>query len=307
MSNMELKDKYVVNDTKDFSTSSKRPQTSYYTEIDVRNELGELLFRRHNVILLSGRRFTLEKIFNVTPDPSSILTLDQILAERPNITSGVRYQPKYDIEWTTNNGEGPIRYQCVCLFGVGNGGAGLELGDVANPTARECNLYNIVPMRYVKDSTSDEEIKASNKYFMRMKDEDGGIGFYLKKIENTTIKIIDGSGAKYEPKDSYNTSPYLSNETSYALTDDVDAYVEMQLKIDTDDIREWFEENEKIPYINELALYIGYQDPSIPSNGEEDYWVDDYYGVEAFSKLTFNNEALVEESKELNIVYRIYI
>ena len=87
MSDMELRDKYSVNDTKDFS-NSKRPQTSYYTEIDVRNELGELLFRRHNVILLSGRRFTLEKLFNVTPNRTKILTLDQILASRPNITSG---------------------------------------------------------------------------------------------------------------------------------------------------------------------------------------------------------------------------
>ena len=305
MSDMELRDKNSVNDTKDFS-NSKRPQTSYYTEIDVRNELGELLFRRHNVILLSGRRFTLEKLFNVTPNRTKILTLDQILASRPNITSGSKAVPNYDAEWITNNGKGPIRSQCVCLFGVGNGGAGVEIGDVANPAAKESNLYNIIPMRYVKSSIEDQEIKATGKYYMRMKDDNGGIGYYLKRFEaEPTIRIMTGA-TEYVPEDSLNDSPYISNETSYALTDDVDAYVEMQLKIDTDDIREWFEENDKIPYINELALYIGYQDPSLPSE-DDDHWDKDYYGVEAFSKLTFNNEVMVEESKELNIIYRIYI
>lgn len=314
MSIMELNDKYTVKDTKDF-LNSKRPQTSLYTEVDVRNELGELLFRRHNVILLSGRRFTLEKLFNITPSESKILTLDQILVGKGNMTSTAREIPEYGSEtWEKEHGGGPVGSQCVCLFGVGKGGAGDRIGDVWPAAAKGSNLYDIVPMRYVFTPEEDQAIKDDGMYYMRMVDSDGGIGYYLKRFESKpTIKIIAG-GQDYVPSDVDNTPPYISNESSYMLTDDVDAYVEMTLKINTNDVREWFEAidaDNPVPYINELALYIGYQniDPKYKYHGDQvkpDQW-SDYYGVEAFSKLTFNNEILAEDSKELNIIYRIYI
>ena len=61
--------------------SSKRPMCFYHTEVECRNELGELLFKKHNTILMGGRRFTLEKLFNVTSTSSRVVLKNGTLVE----------------------------------------------------------------------------------------------------------------------------------------------------------------------------------------------------------------------------------
>ena len=74
----------------------------------------------------------------------------------------------------------------------------------------------------------------------------------------------------------------------------------MTLKINKNDIKEWFELNGNIEQtrINTLGLFTGVKSPL--GDGTEDY-----KQVMLFSKLNFHNEMLVS-SKELTIIYRIY-
>lgn len=292
-------------DTMKDSINDKKPKSMYHTEVECTNEFGEVLFKKSNIILLGGRRFTLEKLFNITPKDTGRLTLNKILADLKGQSAIA--EESYDQEFTSKHGAGPRKEQCVCLFGVGNGGSAMEFGSLANPVAKESNLYNILPMRYVEEEHKDD-VEETRKYYMHfvntLADGSKRHAYYLKKFEETpTIKLVVDNGVEYSPVNADNNPNYGNSTNSYVLTDDVDAYIEIKLKISSDDIREYFDETEGIESsrINELALYFGY-----PASDDTDVWVD-YIGVEAFSKLTFNNEPLTEESKELNIVYRIYI
>lgn len=264
---------------------NKKPKCYYHTDVECRNELGELLFKKSNVILMGGRRFTLEKLFNIRKNGK--LTLNELL--------GVN-QAEDEVV-----GDGPRREQAICLFGVGNGGSGITFGSTIDPKAKETNLYGLVPMRYV-DATNDLDGDTKNKYYMRKEMPNGKIAYYLKKFETDPVIYMRYGDVDYAPNPEDNIP--TTNSTNIITSDEVDTYVEISLKISAEDVREWFNESGEleVAYINELALYFGYQD----SKPTEETWAD-YLGVEAFSKLTFNNEPLDDESKELNIIYRIYI
>jgi hypothetical protein len=285
MSELILNDGIHTKDEKKIASSKKKKSGSYYhTEVEFKNELGEVLFKKSNIILVNGRRFTLEKLFNVTPASGESITLNQLFQINEN-------QP-------TLNGSGPRREKAVCLFGVGRGGSNLTFGSVINPAAREYNLYDMVPLRYVdanNDLTPDEQAK----YYLRVP-TGNYVAYYLKKFEVEPVIVMKIGDQDYVPQLSDNTP---TDPNSMSTPDDVDCYVELQLKISADDVREYFIATEGLEQarINELSLYSGYQ----PANNDG-VWVD-FLDIEGFSKLTFNNEPLDDETKELNIIYRIYI
>jgi hypothetical protein len=273
-------------DEKKISSGRARKSGSFYdTEVEFRNELGEMLFKKSNIILVGGRRFTLEKLFNITPNDNQRITLNNLFnvnESEPELT-----------------GVGPRREKVVCLFGVGRGGSNLTFGSVKNPNAREYNLYDMVPMRYV-DEDSDLTQEEKNKYYLRVQEGDK-IAYYLKKFELTPRIVMRVGDQEYVPDLSDNNPVDTAGEL--IESEDVDCYVELQLKISADDVREFFRDTEGLEQarINELSLYTAYQ----PEHAAG-VWTD-FLGIEAFSKLTFNNEPLDDATKELNIIYRIYI
>lgn len=192
----------------------------------------------------------------------------------------------------------------MCLFGVGTGGSGATLGSVANPSAKESNLYNIVPMRYVEDEK--ELMVPGSKYYMH-KEIDGMHAFYLKRFEQQPVIKLMVNGMPAVLNNADNSQPTYGNSAeTYDLTADIETYIELQLTIGKEDVREYFQhitdngaDSSEHARINELALYLGYHD------GDEAW--SDYKEVEAFSKLTFNNESLADDTKVINIIYRIYI
>ena len=289
---MDFRDGLNINDTID-----RKPKSMYHTEVIATNELGEILFEKSNTILIGGRRFTLEKLFNITCRPRK--TLNRLLGLS---SAEVESSPNSNVE----SAIGPNKISSICLFGVGNGGSGASLGSVANPNVNEVNLYNLIPMRYVE---STEEIMVPNsKYFMH-KEENGMHAFYLKRFEHEPQIKLMINGREATNDDLVTLQPNFGDSAeTYEISNEIEAYIELQLKIGVDDVREYYDyltEGQsdvgtvEHPRINELALYFGYHDG-------DDTW-SDYQEVEAFSKLTFNNESLADHTKEINIIYRIYI
>lgn len=249
----------------------------FHTEVECINEFGEVLFKKSNIILTGGRRFTLEKLFNVTN--TARLTLNEILGV--NVTSP-----------TDNNG--PRQDKMVCLFGIGNGGSGQALGDVYAPKNNESNLYNLLPFRLVNNEL---DTATRLKYYMR-REQGGQIAYYLKRFENEPALRMRQGDVNFVPSNQYNTPPTLSGNS--LGHDSVDTYVEMELKIDVQDVVESLQTMDgRSAYINELGLYLGVQ--TATGTG----WRE-YSEVECFSKLTFNPIFLDEFSTELTIYYRIY-
>ena len=82
----------------------------------------------------------------------------------------------------------------------------------------------------------------------------------------------------------------------------IDTFVEIVLKININDIREYFHDIGAIEQarFNSISLFNGVKTKLF--GDKEEY---DYRGVQIFSKLNFNNEMLVLR-KDLTVSYRIY-
>lgn len=271
---LELDDNFNLVDKKDIELLSKHRGVTLRGEVEVKNELGEVLFKKHNLIVIQGRLFVLEKIFNVNR-PIELPTLAKQL--------GLPESP-------LNRVNGPMKEEAVCLFMVGNGGSELTFGDIHAPNFKDVKLFNPIPFRYLK---SGEELTDAEKekYFLKYSSTNGKTAYFCKKFEKTPELKVKRIGTDI---DGDIDSP----------DEDFDIFVEMNLKIDTLDLREFYTEGEGIEKarFNELGLVIGYK----PTRVEDRTIYQDYSNMQLFSKLTFNNEALDSNTKELNITYRIY-
>ena len=83
-------------------------------------------------------------------------------------------------------------------------------------------------------------------------------------------------------------------------TEPIETFIEITLRIEKDDVREYFDINGEIEQtrINSIALFTGI--PGTLANGETDY-----KQVKMFSKLNIPNEML-NVTKSFTVIYRIY-
>ena len=294
---LELEDhSYDMKDVKKFLTSHKKESaTLVHGQVDIMDQFGNLLQSKSNIILLGGRRFTLEKLFNV-----------QIPNKRVTLNSLFHVNESESADAVTFNA--PLREKSVCLFGVGRGGSTLTFGDVNVPAEKEFNLYDMVPLRYVSIANDLSDAEKEN-YYLRVFYKNGEIvsdyanadyiAYYLKRFETKPSLVIKIGESEYIPNLEFDNLPTDWDEL--VERKDVDMYIQLQLKLTSEDIREFYIATESIENarINELGVYLGYQP-------EHNLWTD-YLGIETFSKLCFNNEPLDDETKELNIIYKFFI
>ena len=282
-----VSDNLNTNDTLSFSMSKPFTRTKIvggynpYKDKNGVTQFGEVLFETENMIVLGGSLFTLEKVFGVR-SPLEISTLNNI----HNVANSV----------TTLTGN---KDTFVCLFGVGIGGAGDSITDVIDVKYQERDLgpvdgaITMVPFRQTADELTEDE---KSKYWFKRTIVIGDADiekkqYFLKKFESDPeIKILwrdaenedDGSSVDVEPWNTDRTTP-------------IETFIEMTLKINKNDVREYFADNIETARINSIGLFTGVYDSEI----------DDYRQVKLFSKLNINNEIL-NNSKDLTISYRIY-
>lgn len=277
--NLYMSERLNGNDT--VSLTYEKPRPLYRTRVscyasDNVNELGELMFEEENQIVLGGALYVLEKIFGVT-SPLSVEYLNDIMGIA---TKGPAVTEKYS------------RENVICLFGVGTGGCG-DAGPVKDIAFQERQVVDLVPFRVTDKPLS---VNDREKYWFRKQLNEGSTAYYLKKFETTPkIKVLwrDGEG----DEDGTEVESGVHNTQR---KEPIETFVEMTLKINKNDVKEWFEINGNIEQarINSLGLFTGVKSPL--GDGTEDY-----KQVMLFSKINFHNEMLAS-SKELTIIYRIY-
>ena len=263
-----------INTHDEFQLHHSSKASRIYTEVEAYNELGEKLWSDHNELLLSGGLFTLSKISGADA-PINIQTV--------NIDLGVNTTE-------TNPGyTGPRREDTICGFMIGTSGCTDVFDTVAEVKYKERIITSLVPFRKVlkSDDLTDDE-RAS--YFL--KQEDGEYyNYYLKAFETAPeIKVeFDELG-----------NPTVPANVDESTEDKViNTYIQYTLKINCNDVREFFKISGgglRKARVNTLSLVHGYLDGS----GE-------YKGVRCFSKINFNNEPFDNETKELTVIYKIYI
>lgn len=275
-----LKDKYNCHDdlavNPDGSVKLKHNSPYCRTRITAYNELGEMLFDTENQVVLGGALFTLEKVFGIQ-SPLNVEYLNNIMSIATTGTPVTEIYPKDNV---------------VCLFGIGIGGCGESYKTVKDVKFYERTIEDMIPFRVV---TGDLPEAIAPKYFFKTQYA-GKNAFYLKKFEQTPqIKVLwkDAEG----DEDGSEVQEGVHNTTR---TEAIETFVEITLKIDKDDVREYFDINGNIEQarINSIALFTGVK--SLLADGSEDY-----KQVKMFSKLNIPNEMLAI-SKSFTMVYRIY-
>ena len=141
-------------------------------------------------------------------------------------------------------------------------------------------------------------------------DPDTYIGTYVDYIEEDSDDYTKYTWARLSGIDGVDGIPGVNGEDGTEVTDgvhntsrteDIETFVEMHLKLDNTDIREYFDFNGEIEQarVNTIGLFTA-EKVALESGGY------DYKNVKLFSKFNFTNEGL-SNKKTINFVYRIYV
>ena len=281
----------VENVKKQYSNGIKRGHKPVFRTCITRlayNEFGECIAEDefHNETVLGGALTVLEKLWGITA-PLKIASINNLLGINDTVSLADSSATNEDT---------------VCLWGVGIGGSGDAFTAVKQVHFYERELGQnghtdeMIPFRVVSEPFSSTDPNYSQYYMLHQRD-DGYFEYYFKKFEiDPIIKILWKDGAEGEDgsevgDDVHNTS----------RTDDIEAFVEMHCKVDVKDIREYFEHlgMTQMTRINSLGLFTG-------RYTKLDDGRYDYTNVKLFSKLNFNNEALLN-AKTILYKYRVYV
>lgn len=245
----------------------------FRTQILGFDDYGNQLFEETNQTVLGGALFTLLKVFNVK-HKWSVDTLNSMM----NVAN--------------DGAETPDAENFVCLFGVGTGGCGESTTSVRDVKVYEREIFDMIPFRVVDQDLSGGD---ADKYWFKKPLTNGYNGYYLKTFESIGTKVLwkdglNGEDGSEVPKDVWNTN----------RTEPIETMVEIGLRIDRLDCREWFEYmgNIEEPRINSIGLFTGVKSPV--TEGFE------YKNVQLFSKLNMKNEIL-QMDKGMTLLYRIFV
>lgn len=239
------------------------------------DDFGHPVLRKvnENTVVLGGAILALEHLCNVNASwkPS---TLNSIY----NINSSVA---------------GSNESSFISLFGVGTGGSALTFGNVYTPDVKQRDVTSLIPLRTGASITGTD----ANKYFLKKDNGGGTFNWYLKEFESTpTIKslwkdsAVSGTDGTEILEDIYNSE----------RTESVESLAEFSLKLNTSDVREYFESigELNLARYNSIGLFTGQK--VLISTG---YY--DYVNVRLFSTVNFNNRS-VSLASESSYTYRIY-
>lgn len=260
-------DKYQLVNSK-----GKSKHVSFHTEVEAFNEFGERMWKDHNELLLEGGLFTLSKISGLKP-PLTIKSLNS----------------DFGVQATETDSDGPRANDVICGFVIGISGCG-DVFDTVKPVYyKDRRITTMVPFRKIEvaDTATIEEV-SDRKYYLKVT-KDGTNEYYLKKFESKGV-------IKAEYEDGTPVDANVADTTDDRI---INTYIQYTLKINKNDVREWFKMslgNLKKCRVNSLALVHGYMGDS-----------KEYKGVRCFSNINFNNEPFDNETKELTVIYKIYI
>lgn len=258
--------------------------TAFDTSIDIKNlETGEIIFKGlKNKVIISGSSVIARKLFDIS-------SVDPIPTYNDAITG--LYTPNTEIKpgsvgigITSATKDNPK----VLLFCCGMDGCGSENSQVYPVDYRKwIDPDALVPFKHSTDDISDE---MRNKYFGRTV-RGGYISYYFKTFENTPSfvqRYMDGT-------------PIDNTVFRSAKNDSAETFVEINMKITKEDMREFFDENNlnDRARINCISLCTAYP---VTENGYI-YYKD----IRPLTRLNFPNEQLIDLTKGIEISYHIYM
>lgn len=262
--------------------------SAFDTSIDIKNlETGEVIFKGlKNKVIIPGSGLIARKLFDINSEHA------EITPSYNDVFGEAMYTPASENPSTTTNTMATKDNQKILLFCCGIDGCGTENSQVYPVDYKKWIApENLIPFRYQLGS-NDLSDDLRNIYFGRTAINGGEyLAYYFKRFEGAPVLVqqyIDGT-----PVDS---SVYESAKTESAET-----YVEINLKITKEDIRDYFISTVGIDEarINSISLCSAYP----VEEGGYTYFKD----IRPLTKLNIPNEQLIDMTKGIEIVYHIYM
>lgn len=233
------------------------------------------LFEKWNKVIIPGSTFTARKHFPSLKVPVKLPT----------------YNAAMDLENTMSITDQEDADSFVVLFAVGIDGCGPESSQVYDVDyTKWIAPANLVPFRY-QISDNDLAGEKRNKYFGRKEiTEADRVAYYFKAFD-TEPKYIQ----QYVDGTAIDENIYTSDNTLNA-----ESYVELKMSIDKEDCRDFFIATTGIndAKVNTISLLTAY-----PKTADGFTY---YQNIRPLTKLNFPNEALIDLTKGIDIVYHIY-
>lgn len=262
---------------------------TFKTSIDVKNaETGEVIFKGlKNKVIVPGSGLIARKLFDIN---TSEITPSYNQAIGTSMKT-----PTTDAAPPTSRSKtkATASDHRVLLFCCGIDGCGSQNSQVYPVDYKKwIDPTNLIPFRY-QLASNDLSDSLRESYFGRTTVNNGKyIAYYFKRFESEPVLVqqyIDGTPI---------TSDIYASEKAEAA----ESYVELNLKITKQDIRDYFVATVGIDEarINSISLCSAY--PVLDSDGFM-YFKD----IRPITKLNFPNEQFIDVSKGIDIIYHIYM
>lgn len=268
-------------------TVDKLGYSTFKTSIDIKNaETGEVIFKGlKNKVIIPGSGLIARKLFDISTK--------EITPSYNDVLGASMYTPAHDTPPTIDTEtSATVNDHKILLFCCGIDGCGNQNSQVYPVDYKKwIDINNLVPFRYqLKGNDISDDLRES--YFGRTEINGGEyIAYYFKRFETIPTMVqqyIDGTPVSADIYDS-------------VKTEGAETYVEMNLKITKQDIRDYFVATVGIDEarINTISLCSAYP---VEENGYI-YFKD----IRPVTKLNFPNEQFVDVSKGIDIIYHIYM
>lgn len=262
--------------------------TAFDTSIDIKNlETGEIIFKGlKNKVIVPGSGLIARKLFDIggtdiTPSYNDAFGVSMYTPATDDPPSTI--DPKTVA--TVDNHK--ILLYCCGIDGCGSENSQVYPVDYLKWISPE----NMIPFRYVL-GTNDISDELRETYFGRTEINGGEfIAYYFKRFEGTPTLVqqyIDGT-------------PIDGNVYDSLKVESAETYVELNLKITKEDIRDYFISTVGIDEarINSISLCSAYP---VEENGYM-YFKE----IRPLTKLNIPNEPLIDPTKGIEIIYHIYM
>lgn len=262
--------------------------STFKTSIDIRNlETGEIIFKGlKNKVIIPGSGLIARKLFDIGTE--------EVTPSYNEAFGDAMYTPATDEAPTTIDAKtlATVDNHKVLLFCVGIDGCGSENSQVYPVDYRKwIDPSNMIPFRY-QLASNDISDELRETYFGRTEINGGEyLAYYFKRFEGTPTLVqqyIDGT-------------PIDENVFVSEKLDSAETYVELNLKITKEDIRDYFIATVGIDEarINSISLCSAYP-------VEEDGFLY-FKDIHPMTKLNIPNESLIDITKGIEIIYHIYM
>jgi len=181
--------------------------------------------------------------------------------------------------------------ETLCLFGGGTGGAALDFGNVTEPSIKQNNIIDMIPIRYGPHVTGDDY----DKYYMKRQNSDMlSYSWFLKEFDSAPVIKSYWKNAIDTMQDGTEIVEDIANSPR---TEGLESFAQIEFSLNPYDFHEYYEAtgNLQMARYNSFGFFTGEKIPG----------AEEYTNVRLYAVVNFNNRDVSLKSRS-SFIYRTY-